>query len=97
MDGQIEESVKKERLNTLLQIEDEISARKNRAYIGKITEVLIETVKGNEVLGRNPQDKLVIVEGKGRRGEIVSVKVTDADKMHLRGVLMGTLEKTENG
>ncbi len=95
MDGQIEESVKKERLNTLLQIEDEISARKNRAYIGKMTEVLVETVKENEVIGRNPQDKLVIVEGKGRRGEIVSVKVTDADKMHLRGVLRGTQEKDE--
>jgi tRNA-2-methylthio-N6-dimethylallyladenosine synthase len=90
MEGQIEESVKRERLNELLRIEDEISARKNRAFIGKETEVLVETVKENEVIGRNPQDKLVIARGKARKGAIIPVKITDADKMHLRGVIKNT-------
>ncbi len=87
MEGQIEEKVKKERLNELLKIEDEISLEKNKEFLGRETEVLVETAKNGESIGRNPQDKLVIVKGAELSpGEIVSVRITDADKMHLRGV-----------
>ncbi|MCD6427090.1 MAG: tRNA (N6-isopentenyl adenosine(37)-C2)-methylthiotransferase MiaB [Caldisericaceae bacterium] len=87
MEGQIEEKVKKERLNELLKIEDEISLEKNRAFVGKETEVLVENVKESEAIGRNPQDKVVIIENpKSKKGDIVSVHIKDADKMHLRGI-----------
>ncbi len=87
MEGQIEEKVKKERLNELLKIEDEISLEKNRAFVGKETEVLVENVKESEAIGRNPQDKVVIIENpKSKKGDIVSVRIKDADKMHLRGI-----------
>ncbi len=87
MEGQIPEEVKKMRQNELLSMENSISLKKNRAYIGKYTEVLVETVKDGEMMGRNPQDKLVIIKGDGKRvGEFVRVKITDADMMHLRGV-----------
>jgi tRNA-2-methylthio-N6-dimethylallyladenosine synthase len=88
MDGQVEESVKKRRQNELLEIENKISLEKNRQYIGKETEVLVEIVKENEMLGRNPQDKLVIIKGTGKiPGDTVRVKITDADMMHLRAEL----------
>ena len=87
MEGQIPEEIKKLRQNELLSIENTISLKKNRSYIGKYTEVLVETVKEGEMLGRNPQDKLVIIKGEGKHvGEFVRVKITDADMMHLRGV-----------
>ncbi len=88
MEGQIDEKIKRHRLNELLKIEDEISLAKNRKFIGKETEVLVETVKENEATGRNPQDKLVIIEnGNLNKGDIVKVIIKDADKMHLRGIV----------
>ncbi len=87
MAGQVSEEVKKRRQNELLEIENAISLKKNRAYVGKETEVLVEIVKKREMIGRNPQDKLVIINGKGKKlGDTVKVKITDADMMHLRGV-----------
>ncbi len=87
MAGQISEEIKKKRQNELLEIENTISLEKNKAYVGKETEVLIEIVKENEMLGRNPQDKLVIISGRGKKlGDILKVKITDADMMHLRAV-----------
>ncbi len=85
--GQVDETVKTRRQNELLKIEDKIALHKNQVYIGKENKVLIETVKRDEMLGRNPQNKLVIIRGTGKSpGEIVTVKITDADVRHLRAV-----------
>ena len=88
MKGQVEERVKKERLNELLKIQNEISLRKNRAYIGSLSEVLVESIKGPLAYGRSPQDKLVIFETKEEVnvGDILPVLIVDADFMHLTGM-----------
>jgi tRNA-2-methylthio-N6-dimethylallyladenosine synthase len=87
MDKQVEEDVKKQRLNDLLKIQNDISLEKNRSYIGKIVEILVEGSDKGSTFGRIPQDKLVIAEGiSGEPGELVNVRITDADFIHLRGV-----------
>ena len=87
MEGQIDSRLKKERLNYLLKIQNEISLEKNRSYIGNIYEVLVENVKGNTAFGRIPQDKLVIFETEKevKAGDLVKVFITDADFIHLKG------------
>lgn len=92
MEGQVDSKTKKERLNTLLHVQNEITLKKNQAYIGHIEEVLVENVKGNIAYGRIPQDKLVIVEidVPVAVGDTILVKITDADIMHLKGVYKKT-------
>jgi len=88
MPNQVPDAVKKERLNKLLKIQNEISLKKNRAFIGNTTEVLVENVKEKTAFGRNPQDKLVIIEltKEVKKGDIIPVKIVDADFIHLKGI-----------
>lgn len=87
MDGQVDEDVKKQRLNHLLKIQNDISLEKNRSYIGKIVEILVEGSDKGSTFGRIPQDKLVIAEGiSSEPGELVNVRIRDADFIHLRGL-----------
>ncbi|WP_172633857.1 tRNA (N6-isopentenyl adenosine(37)-C2)-methylthiotransferase MiaB [Caldisericum exile] len=87
MDGQIDTKVKKERLNYLLKVQNEISLEKNKTYIGKTYDVLVENVRENIAFGRIPQDKLVIFDNSSevRPGDLVNVLITDADFIHLKG------------
>ena len=88
MEVQVDSKTKKERLNTLLHIQNDITLKKNQSYIGHIEEVLVENVKENIAFGRIPQDKLVLVETNTpvSAGDTILVKITDADIMHLKGV-----------
>ena len=86
MEGQVDDTLKRQRLNELLKIQNEISLEKNHAYIGKTVEILVEGFGNDLTFGRITQDKLVIVEGKaGNLGDLVNVEITDADFIHLRG------------
>ncbi len=87
MESQIEDRVKKERLNYLLDVQNEISLKKNLSYVGGTYSVLVENVKVNIAYGRIPQDKLVIISSEKSisKAEIVPVKITDADFIHLKG------------
>jgi len=42
MSGQVAEEIKEERKNKIMQLQQEISLRKNQALIGKDFEVIIE-------------------------------------------------------
>jgi tRNA-2-methylthio-N6-dimethylallyladenosine synthase len=86
MEEQIDEKEKKKRLNDFLSLQNAISLKKNRFFIGKTVEILIESIVGAQAFGRIPQDKLVIVEGCAARvGDIIKAEIVDADFIHLRG------------
>ena len=87
MDGQIEETVKKERHRRLLTIQNEITRKINRSSIGRTTEVIVENSKEGKFFGRTPQDKLVIAEGSVNVSDTVKVQIYDADENHLKGKL----------
>jgi ribosomal protein S12 methylthiotransferase len=81
-----------ERRDQLMALQQPISLAKNQQEIGKIVDVLIEQenpFKG-ELIGRSSRfspevDGLVYVQGQGRLGTIVPVKIHSADTYDLYG------------
>ncbi|TRW28606.1 tRNA (N6-isopentenyl adenosine(37)-C2)-methylthiotransferase MiaB [Criibacterium bergeronii] len=89
MTDQVPEEVKKERFNQLLETVNEIAARKNKAYLGKIEEVLVEGLSKNNdqiLSGRNRKNKLInFAADKSKIGQIVNVKITATKSFSLDG------------
>lgn len=86
---QISEDVKHERFNRLIEVVNRTSAEKNREYVGKIVEVLVEGYSKNDkskLTGRTRTGKLVNFEGNYKAiGDLVSVQITDARSFSLNG------------
>ena len=86
---QIPESVKHERFNRLIEVVNRTSKDKNKEYIGKIVEVLVEGYSKNDeskLTGRTRTGKLVNFEGNYKAiGELVSVQITNAHSFSLIG------------
>lgn len=95
MEEQVDEKTKKERIQELIALQQEISKQKNQAYQGEIVEVLVEGVsKNNEdmLTGRTRTDKIVHFPGdKNLIGELVSVKVSTAQSWTLHGEQVTTV------
>lgn len=91
-DCQIPDEVKKDRLSRLMNIQNEISLRKNINMIGKTYSVLCEGKSKNNVLmnsGRTDGNKLVHFPAKDvLPGEIVQIEITDAHTWSLTGKLL---------
>ena len=90
MEGQVEDSVKKERLQRLMAVQDPISLRINQAMVGKCYEVMLEGASKNDphtMSGRTEGNKIVILPqlpGK-RAGDRLSVKIIQAHTWNLLG------------
>jgi len=86
---QVSESAKKERFNKLVEAVNEICAKKNKEYDGKVVEVLVEgESKSDEtkLTGRTRTGKLVNFTGeKSSIGNLVNVKITKAQSFSLIG------------
>ncbi|MGY3717424.1 tRNA (N6-isopentenyl adenosine(37)-C2)-methylthiotransferase MiaB [Sutcliffiella cohnii] len=84
--------VKKERLQRLNAVVNEISAKKLKEYEGKVVKVLVEgeSKKNPEVLsGYTEKSKLVNFRApKSAIGQIVSVKITEAKTWTLNGEMV---------
>ncbi len=84
-----EAKVISERLNDLIQLQKDISYRKNLAYEGKEVEVLVEEEKDNKLVGRTRTNKLVYFEGRNSLlGETVNIKINKANRFSLEGELI---------
>lgn len=89
LDGQIPDSVKSERLTAVLNLQDEITERKNRTYEGTIQEVLFENSEEKESsMGRTRTNKIVKVAEKVESGKILNVKIKRAYRHALEGELI---------
>lgn len=86
---QVPENVKHERFNRLIEVVNRNCAEKNKEYIGKIVEVLVEGYSKNDeskLTGRTRTGKLVNFEGNNKAiGELVSVQITKAHSFSLIG------------
>ena len=89
MEEVIDEEVKHNRFNRLVETINEISARKNKEYEGKIVEVLVEGKSKNDdskFMGRTRTGKLVNFEGREDNiGKLVQVNITKAQSFSLFG------------
>lgn len=86
---QVPDKVKHERFERLLDILYPIQERKNKAFIGKDVDVLVEDFSKKDdtnVSGRTNEFKLINFKGnKNDIGKILKVKVTDANSFSLVG------------
>jgi tRNA-2-methylthio-N6-dimethylallyladenosine synthase len=85
-DDQVPKEVVQERFDRLVDLQEEISLRKNEALVGRTAEVLIdgEGRKGN-LRGRTRTNKLVHLPGELPPGTFADVLVTGAHPHHLDG------------
>lgn len=88
-ENQIEEEVKKQRLNILQRIQKEITIKKNKLLEGRIEEVLVEgqsKQSDKDLTGRTRSNKIVNFEGDiGLVGRLVPVKILKAYPHSIRG------------
>ncbi|MGL5963884.1 MAG: MiaB/RimO family radical SAM methylthiotransferase, partial [Fusobacteriaceae bacterium] len=89
MDGQIEEDVKKERLQRLITLQNKMSKESSERYMDKIEKVLVEgeSRKNKEMLtGRTNTNKVVIFKGDlSLAGEFVNIKIKECKTWTLYG------------
>jgi len=85
--------VKKSRLKTVLDLQNQISLRKNRAKIGTLEQILVEgrsKLGREQIMGRTRSNKIVNVKGDEKLvGEMIPVRITAAAANSLLGELAG--------
>lgn len=94
MDDDVPEDVKEERAAILMEIQEEISFRKNQDRIGSVVKVLIDRVEQGNFVGRtewdSPEvDNEVLIPTDQyflRIGDFVNVQITDATEFDLFGI-----------
>jgi len=84
-------SVKQERFEHLMELQQGISMQINQSYVGKTLDVLVEGFDNGISVGRSYRDApeidgLVFVESKLEIGQIVPVRITGAMAYDLTGV-----------
>lgn len=88
---QVDEAVKKERLNHLNQVVREVALQQNRRHLGGIQEVMVESYdeKRGNLKGRTRGNKIAHFEGNPRLvGQIVQIKIMDVTPNSLRGRML---------
>ena len=89
----VEASVKQERFERLMELQQNISLQVNQSYVGKTLDVLVEGFDNGISIGRSYRDApeidgMVFVEGKAKVGDIVPVRITGAMAYDLTGSLV---------
>ena len=93
MDGQVPASVKRERRRRLMEKQATISLRKNRAFVGREVEVLIEgdlagsatRLRGRTACQAPDIDGIVVLRGEAQPGEFVRARIKEARTYDLVG------------
>ena len=93
LSDQVTEETKGRRLEQALGLLNSLSLERNRAYLGRTVEVLVdhEDVKRDavRVAGRTRENKIVHFSGEGPTdGDLVLVAITGASALHLQGELI---------
>ncbi|MGY0394876.1 tRNA (N6-isopentenyl adenosine(37)-C2)-methylthiotransferase MiaB [Fusobacterium sp.] len=92
MENQIDDKVKKERLQRLIEVQNACSLAESKTYLGKVERVLVEgeSKKNKEVLsGRTSSNKIVLFKGdKALEGTFVNVKINDCKTWTLYGEIV---------
>ena len=89
MENQVEESVKKERLNALMAVQNEISLAINEKLLGRTLEVMVEGPSKNDAsvwMGRTRTNKIVLFAHAGEKpGDFIDVRITHPQTWVLKG------------
>ena len=93
MEDQVPDDLKHARLQQLMQVQNDISLKKNEALIGQTVEVMVEgPSKKNEKMwsGRTRTNKIVRWEKAGteKEGDLIQVRITHPQTWILKGSLV---------
>jgi ribosomal protein S12 methylthiotransferase len=90
--GQIPETVKSDRFNQIMSLQQKVSAEVNSKFIGKVLKVLVDGYENKSYIGRSefdaPEvDGLVYIKSKRKLkpGDFVNLKITDTLEYDLVG------------
>ena len=94
MGGQIPESVSKERIMKLIELQNGINREQSASYLGKETEILCEGYddKKGKFLGRDTYGRMAYFKGKNLIGKFVNVKITKTGGISLLGEVVSVKE-----
>jgi len=90
-DGQIDESIKQRRYNQIMEIQQQISLKKNKSYVARELDIIIDEVDKNYAYGRSRYDapeidnQVLIEDTTLKIGEIVNCKIKKAYEYDLVG------------
>src|SRR5207253_757567 len=90
MADQVAEEVKRDRIERLIEVVQDVARRRNEARVGGIEEVLVEGASrtdANLLRGRTRRNTTVNFTGDARPGEIVDVEIAGATSTTLRGAM----------
>ncbi|MCQ2370219.1 MAG: 30S ribosomal protein S12 methylthiotransferase RimO [Paludibacteraceae bacterium] len=90
----IPDDVKQHRLDTLMQIQQDVQMELNAAMVGKVYKVIIDRLEGDYYVGRTEYDSpdvdlevlIPVSGGKLKCGCFYNVKITDYEEFDLYGV-----------
>lgn len=96
LEGQLEEDVKLDRRNRLMEIQQKVSFEKNQAFVGRILEAIVEECADEGVFEARTYRDMIEIDGlvfihtdkSLRKGQFVKVKITDALEYDLIGELI---------
>lgn len=97
MDQQVDDKIKQQRHDAVMQVQQNISREKHKAFVGKTLEVVVEGLSEETDLllqGRNSQqapdiDGVVLInDGQAKIGEFVKVKITQSMEYDLIGEIV---------
>jgi ribosomal protein S12 methylthiotransferase len=100
MDNQVDDETKQYRHDAVMEVQQNISREKHRAFIGKTLEVVVEGLSEETDLllqGRMSQqapdiDGVVLInDGQANVGEFVKVKITESMEYDLIGEIVDTI------
>ena len=88
MEGQVSDAAKQKRLKKLMTLQEDISSERQRMFVGKVMDVLVEKVDSEASLGEGrtyreaPEVDGIIeirnISGKIKEGDIVKVRMTES-------------------
>jgi ribosomal protein S12 methylthiotransferase len=92
MDDDVPEDVKQERMEQLMEVQQNISLDLNRKKIGQTFKVMVDRKEGGNFIGRTESDSpevdnevIIATDEYLRSGEFVNVKITAASEFDLTG------------
>ena len=100
MDQQVDENTRQKRYEAVMEVQQNISREKHRAFIGRTIEVVVEGLSEETDLllqGRNSQqapdiDGVVLInDGQAEIGQFVKVRITDSMEYDLIGEIVATV------
>lgn len=97
MEDDVPESVKKRRLNEIIDLQQKMALERTKRFVGQVVEVLVEKDSkrsDKHWSGRNSQNTVVVFPKENYKpGDFVNVKITDCTTATLIGEAVGYSER----